>query len=80
MPSAPPTIRERREALGLTREQLAHEATCSYAMLRVLEGGYRPERSPALDRVLSVLRVHEAASKPAYATADDSHRQDDLAA
>jgi transcriptional regulator with XRE-family HTH domain len=63
-------LRQRREALGLSRQQLAQGARCSLTTLQMLESGYRPERSRALDRVLAVLEGHEAAANQISANAD----------
>jgi predicted transcriptional regulator len=54
-------LRERREALGISRESLAHNADCSMSMLGMLEQGYRPDRSKVLKRVEAALHNHEPA-------------------
>jgi transcriptional regulator with XRE-family HTH domain len=48
-------IRPRREAIGLSREQLAGPAGCFLAWLGAIERGYAPRLSNALPRVLAVL-------------------------
>lgn len=54
-------LRSRRDACGLTRQAVAHEAGCSLSMLQMLESGYRPSgESAVLDRVEAVLAGHEA--------------------
>jgi transcriptional regulator with XRE-family HTH domain len=52
-------LRERREALGLTRVQLAIAAECSVAQLQNLEAGLRPARSAVLERVELALDARE---------------------
>jgi predicted transcriptional regulator len=57
--------KRRRLDLNLTQQQLAHEARCSIAMLRLLEGGFTPSHSEVAARVDAVLKDHEpAASEP----------------
>lgn len=48
-------VRARREACGLTRQELAQLADCSIAHLADLERGRAPKRSKVLKRVLLVL-------------------------
>lgn len=48
-------VRARREACGLTRQELAQLADCSIAHLADLERGRAPKRSKVLKRVLRVL-------------------------
>jgi predicted transcriptional regulator len=59
------TIRSRREALGLTQQQLATRAGISYAMMRLLDtGDYEPRHySEAGRRILEAL--HEAEEEAA---------------
>lgn len=54
-PHKPKTFREARLAAGLTQQQLAELAQCSIAYVRLIESGYRPERSVARGRLLRVL-------------------------
>lgn len=56
------SIRERREALGLTRVALAGEAGCSPAHVQNLEQGYQPKTSEVLGRIHDVLAAREAAA------------------
>lgn len=58
-------IRERREALGITRQQLASLAECSMTMLQMLEGGYTPTTGLVAGRVEKALA--EAEQKAAAA-------------
>jgi DNA-binding transcriptional regulator YiaG len=55
------TIRPRREALGLTQQELATRAGISYAMLRLLDTGrYQPRHySEAGEQVLEALHKAE---------------------
>jgi transcriptional regulator with XRE-family HTH domain len=56
------SIRERREAAGLSRERLARLAECSTAMVVQIEQGYRPGRSrvlPRVERILDTLTPEE---------------------
>jgi transcriptional regulator with XRE-family HTH domain len=55
-------IRERREALGLSRQTLAGAAECSIAMLVLLERGYTPLESPVRERIEDTLTVLEQAA------------------
>lgn len=47
-----------RRAAGISQEELAREADCSVAWVRVLEAGATPDpdRSPVYERVIEVLR------------------------
>lgn len=54
-----PTLRQRREALGLSREKLAHKADISSASIEQFEAGARPKRSKALERLEATLREQE---------------------
>jgi predicted transcriptional regulator len=59
------TIRDRRQALGLTQQQLAVRAEISIAMMRLLDNpaGYQPVRhSEAGRRVLEALAEAEEAA------------------
>lgn len=58
-------MRKRREALGLTRQQLAALADCSLSMLQMLEGGYTPSTGQVVGRVEKALA--EAEQKAAAA-------------
>jgi predicted transcriptional regulator len=49
------TLRQRRKTLGLSQEKLAREAGCSTMSVRLLEGGFVPERSAVLPRLLAAL-------------------------
>ncbi|MGI8597503.1 MAG: helix-turn-helix transcriptional regulator [Thermoleophilaceae bacterium] len=48
-------FRARRVAAGLSQQRLAELAGCSVAMVRVLEGGYKPSYSDVLGRIARVL-------------------------
>lgn len=52
---APSSVRERRDALGLTRQQIAQLANCSISGVAVIEAGDAPSRSKILTRILAVL-------------------------
>ena len=56
-------LRAMRHAANKTRQQVAGEARCSLSMLGILEGGYIPERSDVLPRVLAALNDVEAPGK-----------------
>jgi DNA-binding XRE family transcriptional regulator len=58
--SAEMTLRERREALGLSREKLAFKAGISSATIERFEAGIFPERSRALERLEAALRDEES--------------------
>lgn len=53
------SMRERREALGLTRQQLAQLAGCSLSMLQMLEGGYKPVTGRVMGRIEKALAKAE---------------------
>lgn len=53
------TLRERREALGLSREKLARIADISAAAIEQFEQGRRPENSKALPQLEATLRQQE---------------------
>jgi predicted transcriptional regulator len=55
-------VRERRERLGLTRQQLATAAGCSISMLALLEGGLRPSASLVRERIEAALADREKAA------------------
>ncbi|MGI8623714.1 MAG: helix-turn-helix domain-containing protein [Solirubrobacteraceae bacterium] len=48
-------VRSARQAVGLTRAQLAVRADCSLASLGNIEAGVIPRRSAVLERVAAVL-------------------------
>lgn len=52
---SPDDLRARRRRLGISQQQLAVAAECSLSMVRLLEGGYAPPRSPTRERVERVL-------------------------
>ncbi|SUD48787.1 Predicted transcriptional regulator [Nocardia otitidiscaviarum] len=52
-------LRERREASGLTRAELARRAGVSAALIQKLEQGTRPPTSTALGALFDVLQVPE---------------------
>jgi predicted transcriptional regulator len=62
-PPAGADLRARRAALGVTRQELAHEAPCSISYLGMLEQGIVPARSDVVPRVLAALDRLEA-SRP----------------
>ena len=47
-------LRRRREAAGLTRQALAHEAGCSLSLIGFIESGYR-SRGPKVQAIAQVL-------------------------
>lgn len=49
-----------RKDRGWSQRSLAKHAGVSWAMIRQLEGGYRPKRSVALARVAAALGVPES--------------------
>jgi predicted transcriptional regulator len=58
-------LRQRREALGMTRTRVAAAAGFSPAHLAQLEDGYVPRRGDALERIKRVLAAHEVAQAQA---------------
>lgn len=52
---APSSVRGRRDALGLSRQQIAQLANCSIGSVAVLEADDAPTRSKVLTRILAVL-------------------------
>ena len=48
-------LRERREQLGLTRQQIAAAAGCSLSMVALLESGFTPARSAVRERIEKAL-------------------------
>ncbi len=50
-------LRALRRAAGLSQQELAERARCSFSSVRLMESGYRPSggRSAVLERVLAVL-------------------------
>jgi predicted transcriptional regulator len=48
-------LRTARQRLGISRARLSAMADCSIATLAVIEQGYRPKRSEALERAWEVL-------------------------
>lgn len=65
----PPNIRERREALGISRTYLAAQADCSPGSLQNIEGGIIPKRGMVLSRILDALDRLEkspAQGEPVY--------------
>jgi len=59
-------MRERREALGLSRERLARLADVSSASVELFEGGWRPQRSRVLPAVMAALARAEAERELAH--------------
>jgi predicted transcriptional regulator len=59
------TLRDRRRRAGVTQQGLADLAECSRSMVRLLEGGYQPPRSPTLRRIERVLAELEKQPKGA---------------
>lgn len=57
-------LRERRVAAGLSQQRMAELAGCSVAIVGLLEGGYRPERSAVLPRIVRVLDERESGYQP----------------
>lgn len=58
-------IREARHRAGLSQQQVAELANCSVAYVRMIDSGYRPNKSSeAYSRVLAVLD-HEKGERPA---------------
>lgn len=63
--------RERRLAVGLSQQELAHQAGCSIAYIRVIERGYTPAKlatSPVFGRVEEALRLAEASDEDGATT------------
>lgn len=52
-------LRARRKRLGVSRASLAGLARCSVSLLALVEQGYEPQTSHALDRAFAVLRELE---------------------
>jgi len=48
-------IRQQREALGLSRQQVAYHAECSLGSVQALEDGYSPRRSAVRERIEAAL-------------------------
>ena len=63
-------LRARREAAGLTRQQLAQRAGCSMSAVGLLEGGYSPSRSDVLARIEQALTKDELEGGDAKAEAE----------
>lgn len=59
-----PTVRERRERLGLTQRQVARESDVSITMLQNIEAGLIPKHGETLGRVLTALELAEARAIP----------------
>jgi transcriptional regulator with XRE-family HTH domain len=57
-------IRGARLAAGLSQQKLAGSADCSISMVRLVEAGYRPEPSAAIERIVSVLNDETPARQP----------------
>jgi transcriptional regulator with XRE-family HTH domain len=58
-------LRTRRQAAGLTQQQLAELAHCSVSIVGLLERGLRPGHSDVLLRIEHVLNTSESpAGKP----------------
>jgi predicted transcriptional regulator len=57
-------IRQKRPQPGLSRLRLAVEAGYSVTYLQNLEGGYRPQRSEVLPRVIAILEAREQGISP----------------
>ncbi|HTT26764.1 MAG TPA: hypothetical protein VMG37_00030 [Solirubrobacteraceae bacterium] len=58
--TAAPTLRQRRERLGISRERLARAADVSYRSVELLELGYSPKRSRVLPLIMGALARLEA--------------------
>lgn len=69
--SEPLSLRERRQAAGLSQEKLARLADCSTASVALLERGYVPAESPVLQRILVVLNENESG---AHAASNDREK------
>lgn len=59
-PDTKPELRQRREALGLSREKLARQADCAAITIEMLEGGWRPKQSRVFPALLATLDRLEA--------------------
>jgi DNA-binding XRE family transcriptional regulator len=55
MPNKTATLRERRDALGISRERLAREADISSASIEQFEAGARPVQSVAMEKLEATL-------------------------
>jgi len=63
-------IRVRRDALGITRQALANEATCSMSYLASIEAGVTVRHSAVMPRVVATLdRLEREAAEQEGATA-----------
>ena len=60
-----PTIRERREALFLSRSQLSMASGVSASSIEKFEEGHFPARSPALRKLLVTLAELEQRARAA---------------
>ena len=65
-PDTKPELRQRREALGLSREKLARQADCAAITIEMLEGGWAGRNSHASSRRCSQPLID---SKPKNTTA-----------
>jgi ribosome-binding protein aMBF1 (putative translation factor) len=65
MALVPQPLRARREALGMTRQELAALVKCSMTALQTLEGGYNAANSGVRDRAEAVLTQAEREAQAA---------------
>lgn len=66
----PGSPRERRQAAGLTQEEVARQVGCSVAFVRLCEGGWRPgdpDASPVFARLQTMLAHVDEPPAPANA-------------
>ena len=74
----PDELRALRERAGVSRQRLGELAGCSYSTITVFERGYRPDRSPTLARIVSVLHIlnerRPGEPHPTVVKADDGSR------
>lgn len=64
-------LQERRRALGLTAAELAQFAGVSVSSVGLLETGYRPKSSPALERIEAALLRFEQGASATFGADDD---------
>ena len=58
------SIRERRNDLGLSRQQLAAQVGCSMSYLALIEGGFTPHASDVLSRIFESSTRKPRVSQP----------------
>lgn len=71
--AAPDVIAARRRALGLSQHRLATLAGCSRTSIALLEGGYAPQRSAVLPRVVAAINDYGTAGQPSRVTTQEGN-------